>query len=171
VSEIKSTLDLVLEKTKDLSLNSEEKQKLAQQELEKRVLGLVGRYLDQLISVSRLNEELQALPDNEKDLAVRILTTHLVDHLDLGQDNSSVFTALKEIAGIDTASLMAIQEEYLSEKEEAKKGITDKMLAGLRERGIDGPAVIPNMENDPTWTNFLDGLNTRYRKRLEETIS
>jgi len=168
VAEIKRTLDLVLEKTRDLSLSSEEKQKLAQQELEKRVLGLVSRYLDQLIPLSRLTEEVEAIPDNEKEFAVRLLKIHLVDHLDLDQDNTSVFTALEEMTGIDTASIAALQEEYRSEREETEKEITEKSLAGLRDRGIDGSAVVPNLGNDPAWPNLLDGLNTRYRKRLEE---
>jgi len=168
VAEIKSTIDLVLEKTRDLSLSSQEKQGLAQQELEKRLLGLISRYLDQLIPLCRLTEEMEAMPGTEKELAVRLLKTHLIAHLDLDRDNSSILTALEEIAGIDTASLMTLQEEYRSEKEEAEKEITEKCLAGLRDRGIAGSAVVPNLGKDPVWTHFLDGLRTKYQKSLEE---
>jgi hypothetical protein len=168
VGEIKSTIDLVLEKTRDLSLSSQEKQKLAQQELERRLLGLISRYLDQLIPLGRLTEEMERMAGTEKELAVRLLKTHLITHLDLDQDNSSILTALEEIAGIDTASLMALQEEYRSEKEKAEKEITEKCLAGLRDRGIAGSAAVPNLGKDPTWTNFLDRLRTRYEERLEE---
>jgi hypothetical protein len=168
VAEIKSTLDLVMEKTRDLSLSSQEKQRLAQQELERRLLGLVGRYLDQLIPLNRVTEEMEAMPDTQKELAVRLVKTHLITRFDLDQDNSSILTALEEIAGMDTTSLMSIQKEYRSEKKETEKKIADNCLAGLRDRGIAGSAVVPNLGKDPGWKNFLDGLNPRYRKRLEE---
>jgi hypothetical protein len=168
VGEIKSTIELVLEKTRDLSLSSQEKQKLAQQELERRLIGLISRYLDQLIPLGRLTEEIESIQGTEKEHAVRLLKTHLIAHLDLDRDNSSILIALKEIAGIDTAFLTALQEEYRSEKEEAEKEITEKCLARLRERGIAGSAVVPNLGKDAAWTNFLDGLRTRYRNRVEE---
>ena len=168
MAEIQSTIDLVLERTRDLSLSSQEKQKLAQQELERRLLGLISRYLDQLMPLGRLTEEMEAMPGTEKEPAVRLLKTHLLAHLDLDRDNSSILTALEEIAGIDTASLMALQEEYRSEKEEAEKEITEKCLAGLRDRGIAGSAVVPNLGKDPAWTHFLDGLRTKCQKSLEE---
>jgi len=161
-------MDLVLERTRDLSLSSQKKQKLAQQELERRLLGLISKYLDQLMPLGRLTEEMKAMPGNEKESAVRLLKKHLIAHLDFDRDNSSILTALKEIGGIDTASLMALQEEYRSEKEEAEKEITEKCLAGLRSRGISGSAVLPNLGRDPAWTNFFDGLRTRYGERLEE---
>jgi hypothetical protein len=168
VGEIKSTIDLVLEKTRDLSLSSQEKQELAQQELERRLLGLISRYLDQLMPLGRLTEEIESIPGTEKELAARLLKTQLLAHLDFDRDNSNILTALKEIAGIDTAPLMALQEEYRSEKEQVEKEITERCLAGLRKRGIAGSAVIPNLEKDPAWRDFLDGLRTRHRERLEE---
>jgi hypothetical protein len=168
VGEIKSTIDLVLEKTRDLSLSSQEKQDLARQELERRVLGLISRYLEQVIPLDRLTEEMEIIPDTEKELAVGLLKTHLIARFDLDRDNSSILTALKEIAGIDTASLTALQEEYRSEKEGAEKQNWEKCLAALRDRGIAGSAVVPNLKKDAAWTNFFDGLQTRYRKRLEE---
>lgn len=168
MGEIKSTIDLVLEKTRGLTLSSKDKEEIAQKEVEKKIQGLISRYLDQLIPMSRLTEEMEKIADTEKDLSVRLLKTHLLAHLDLDRDNSSILLALEEAAGVDTASLVALQEEYRSEKEEAKVDITEKSLAGLRERGIDGSAVVPNVEKDPAWTHLLEGLRERYRESLEE---
>ncbi len=106
----------------------------------------------------------------ERDLSVRLLKRHLLAHLDLDRDNSSVLSALEEVAGVDSASLVALQEEYQSEKEEAKKAITEKSLKRLQERGVSGPAVVPNLGKDPHWTQFLEGLHKRYRERLEPMV-
>ena len=170
MGEIKSTIDLVLEKTRGLTLSSEDKEKIAQEELEKKIQGLISRYLDQLIPMSRLTEEMKKMADTEKDLSVRLVKIHLLAHLDLDRDNSRILSALQEVAGVDTASLVALQEEYRSEKEEAKKDITEKGLAGLRERGIAGSAVVPNLGKDPHWTQFLERLHKRYQERLEPMV-
>lgn len=170
MGEIKSTIDLVLEKTRGLTLSSEDKQKIAQKELEKKIQGLISRYLDQLIPMSRLAQEMEKMAGIEKDLSVRLLKRHLLAHLDFDRDNSRILSALEEVAGVNTASLVALQEEYQSEKEEAKKGITEKSLERLQERGISGSAVIPNLGKDPNWTQFLEGLHKRYQERLEPMV-
>jgi len=168
MGEIKSTLDLVLEKTKDLSLSSQEKQKLAEQDLEKKVRSLLSKYLDQLIPLDRLTEDMERVSGTEKDLALQFLRTHLLAQIDFDRDNSSIFTALKEAAGIDIAPLITLQEEYRSEKEAAKKEITETSLAELQDKGITGSAVVPNLENYPNWRTFSDGLHKKYQDRLEE---
>jgi hypothetical protein len=170
MAEIKSTMDLVLEKTRNLTLTSEDKQKLAREELERKVQGLVHRYLDQLIPLSRLNEEMEKIAGTEKDLSVQLLKTHLLAHLDFDCDNSNILSALEEVAGVDTASLVNLKGEYQSEKEEAKKGITEKSLERLQEKGVSGSAVMPNLGNDPNWTQFLEGLHKRYQERLEPMV-
>jgi hypothetical protein len=170
VGEIKSTIDLVLEKTRDLTLSRDDKQKIAQNELEKKIQGLINRYLDQLIPMSRLTEEMEKTAGTEKDLSVRLLKRHLLAHLDLDRDNSSILSALEEVAGVDTASLVALQEEYRSEKQGAKKGITEKSLERLKAKGVSGSAVVPKLGKDPDWTKFLDGLRKRYQERLESIV-
>jgi hypothetical protein len=170
VGEIKSTIDLVLEKTRDLSLSSEEREKIAQKDLERKLRGLITRYLDQRIPLSRLTEEMERMAGTERDLSVRLLKRQLLAHLDLDRDNSSVLSALEEVAGVDTASLVALQEEYRLEKEGAKKAITEKSLERLKERGVSGPAVVPNLGKDPRWTQSLEGLHKRYRERLEPMV-
>lgn len=170
MGEIKSTIDLVLEKTRDLTLSSEDKEKIAQKELEKKIQGLISRYLDQLIPMSRLAEEMEKMAGTEKDLSVQLLKTHLLAHLDFARDNSNILSALGEVSGVDTASLVNLQEEYQSEKEEAKKGITEKSLERLQERGVSGSAVVPNLGKDPNWTQFLEGLHKRYQDRLEPMV-
>jgi len=54
MGEIKSTLDLVLEKTKHLSLTSEERQLQQQNEIKKRIGGLLQKYQNKLVSGEQL---------------------------------------------------------------------------------------------------------------------
>lgn len=167
MGEIKSTMDLVLEKTRGLTLSSDDKEKLAQEERERKIQGLINRYMDQYISLSRLKEEMEKMAGTEKDLFVEPAKRQLLAHLDFDRDNSPVFSALKELAGVDTSPLVALQGEYQSEKETAKKEIAQKSLEKLKEKGVSGPAVVPNIEKDPAWTQFLEALHARYQERLK----
>jgi hypothetical protein len=168
MAEIKSTMDLVMEKTRNLTLSSEDKQKLAREELERKVQGLVNRYLDQLIPLSRLTEEIEQMRGPEKGLAHRLLKADLLARLDLDRDNSSILSALKQAAGVDIAILTHLQDEYQSEKEHAKGSFMEKALARLRERGISGPSVVPNLGKDHNWMQFLDTLHAKYGERLTQ---
>ena len=46
MAEIKSTLDLVLEKTRDMTLSSDEKQQQQREAIETRFRGLLQKYID-----------------------------------------------------------------------------------------------------------------------------
>ena len=61
MGEIKSTLDLVLEKTKNLTLSSEEKESQKQKEVENRIKGMVQKYQDGILSINQLIADYELL--------------------------------------------------------------------------------------------------------------
>ena len=61
MAEIKSTLDLVMEKTRHLSFSEQEKQEQHSHEFAKRIKGLIQQYQDQKLRVENLKIELSDL--------------------------------------------------------------------------------------------------------------
>ena len=57
MAEIKSTLDLVMEKTKNLSLSDEERQGQKNKEIESRICGLLQKFNDQALNIDNLRSE------------------------------------------------------------------------------------------------------------------
>jgi len=171
LGEIKSTLDLVLEKTKNLTLSKDEKLSLAREELEKKIGGLLDRYLNNIFPISRLKEELKKIASNERNLSYKFLKKHLLAHFNLDSDNSSILSALSEVAGFYIIPLTILQNEYQSEKEDAKKDFTEKSLLSLQEMKVSGSAVVPNLYKIPDWDLFLKGLRKRYQERLKSIES
>jgi len=167
LGEIKSTIDLVLEKTRNLTLSKEEKLGLAREELEKKIGGLLNRYLDNLLPISRLKEELKKIASNESDLSYRSLKKHLLAHFDLDSDNSSILSALIEVAGFDITPLTILQKEYQSEKEETERAFKERILKALKGRGVSGSAVVPNLNQIPDWDQFLNSSHKRYKERIK----
>ena len=167
MGEIKSTLDLVFEKTKNLTLSDEEKLSLALEKLDKKVQGLCNRYLDNFFPVTRLKDEMEKIASNDRERAYNFLKKYLFSRFDLDGDNSLIVSALSEAAGCDIATLKNLQKEYTSEKESAKKAFTEKSLLALKESGVSGSAVIPNLDNIPEWNEFLKTLRKRYQDQIQ----
>ena len=170
MGEIKSTLDLVLEKTRNLTLSEEEKRDLAREELEKKIRGIANRYLENLLPANRLKEELESTESNESkepDLPYKLFTKHLLARFDLDVDTSAILSALKEVIGFDIAPLTALQEEYRADKEMARSSYAGDALSALKERGVSGPAVVPNLDGIPEWVQFQRDLSERYREKIE----
>ena len=167
MGEIKSTLDLVFEKTRNLTLSDEEKLSLAREKLDKKVQGLCNRYLDNFFSVSRLKDEMEKIVSNDRERAYSCLKKFLLSRFDLDGNNSLIMSALGEIARWDITSLKNLQKEYNTEKEGTKKAVTEKSLLALKENGVSGSAVVVNLENIPEWNEFLKTLRKRYQERLQ----
>jgi hypothetical protein len=167
LAEIKSTLDLVLEKTRDLTLSKEEKLSLAREEQDRKIQGMVNRYLDYILPLSRLKEEMESVDSKEHSIAGRLLKKHLLARFDLDGDNRSILSALGEIAGFDVAPLAIVQKEYQAEREETRRAFDEKILLALEKRGVSGSAVVPNLDQIPDWDQFLKTLRQRYQERLK----
>ena len=166
MGEVKSTLDLVLEKTRHLTLSKEEKLDLAREELDKKIQGLVNRYLDNIFPLSRLKEEVEGIDSKEHNLAFRLLKKHLLAHFDLDSDNSMLLSPLSEIAGFNISLLTIPQKEYQAEREETERVFNERAVLALEERSISGSAVVPNLSQDPNWDQSLKSLRKRYQQRL-----
>jgi len=41
----------------------------------------------------------------------------------------------------------------------------------LKEKGISGSAVLPNIKADPEWNDFVSNLKQEFREKIEESIS
>ena len=167
MAEIKSTLDLVLEKTKSLTLSEDEKLSLKREELDKKIQGLVARYLDNFLSVTRLKEEMEKIEGDDQGSAYTALKKHLLFRFDLDNDNGLTLSGLSEVGNFNIAQLTDLQQEYQAEKEEAKRTFIDKALAALKERGISGSAVVPNLNKLPEWYQFVETLRKRYREKVD----
>jgi hypothetical protein len=168
VGEIRSTLDLVLEKTRNLTLSEEEKRNLAREEVDKKTRAIIGKYLDNLLPLNRIKEELESIESSEPDLPYKLFTVHLLAHVDLDIDISAILSALKEVVGFDTAPLEALQQEYKAEKEVARRSFAEDTLSAIKERGISGSAVVPNLDGISEWVQFQRELSERYREKIGE---
>jgi hypothetical protein len=147
MGEIKSTLDLVLEKTRHLTLSSVEKEEIELREALKKVSGYLSRYRDGVLSLEALLKEMRSLAPEIRD---------------------RVRQALAEPGWTDVlAGVRRCRTEVRKALEAARGSVEGRMLAQLAAAGIRGSAVAVKTGGDPQWIAMNQNLMRPCEDRLE----
>ena len=170
MGEIKSTLDLVMEKTRHLTLNDEEKAEQSKQEVRKRINGLRQKFNDNLLKIAGVKRELELLGKNYDLNPISILASMLVDGLKLGRNNLSDLELLKEICGVDVSALEALLLEFQSQMNFAAQQRIKNIKTDLaKKHRISGSAIVPNLERDDPWLSRVQEIMEQYDRALIRT--
>ena len=170
MGEIKSTLDIIMEKTKDLKMTDEEEKEFRKREIEGKVRGALQKFMDGLMDSNRLNEELIGLGERQYTMAKEALLRECVDRIDPGADNSLILDALENAAGLDITPAKKILLEYYKDLEQQKKLREEELQNRLKERSISGTAVIPNIYSDQEWIRYLSEMKKGFKKQLKDVL-
>ena len=171
MGEIKSTLDIIMEKTKNLKMTDEEEREFRKRDIEGKVRGVLQKFLDGLMDSNRLKEKLNGLGEKQYTMAKEALLRECVDRMEPGADNSPILDALENAASLDTSPVKKILLEYHQDLEQ-QKNVREKVLENrLEERGISGTAVVPNIYSDKEWIQYLSEVKRGFREKVEELLS
>ena len=170
MGEIKSTLDLVMEKTKHLTLSKEEREEQRITELKGNLKGLIQKLQDETLTQRQLKKEVNALQKSYDDLAVvDILRTVIIDKLNLDQDYMKLLVLLSEFCRVNIEEIKSVIEEYKIKIQAAKQKSKDKTIKFLAEKhSIFGSAIVPNLENDDNLKKELKRIQSEYEKMLKK---
>ena len=170
MAEVKSTLDLVLEKTKNLSLSSEERQAQKNQEIESRIRGLLQKFKDQALNVDNFKAEYQKLHKDYDLLGNAPLIKEICGQIEFGADNHAWFELLAEFKVSDIEGLTSVLQEFQMALDAAagqRRKILKDQLA--KKYFISGSAVVPNLENDDEWQKAAGEIRTEFEAKLNQT--
>lgn len=165
MGEIKSTLDLAMERTRHLSLSSEEKAHQQKVDFEKRLQGLLQQYEDQALTADELRQRIAKL---EKQLDVsdrRTVTAAVFKRIDPAGDNRRWLELVADYIPAAHAPLRDALDDYRKQANGLRQAASQRMLEQLaRHHGIEGPAVVPNPQADPQFPARLQALrrDTQY---------
>lgn len=169
MSEIKSTLDLVMEKTKHLSMSKEEKAAQQKDDLIKTLKGLILKFNDQLLTQEQISKELRSIEQTHVFDVRSELINEVLGEIDLDKDNVRLTVILNEVCDVDTALLETVLTEYRESVSSAKEKRISEIKEQLHEkRRISGSAVVPNLETDTGWQQAIASVKETYRKRVEQ---
>ncbi len=172
MGEIKSTLDLVMEKTKNLSLSFEERQAQKNQEIQSRIRGLLQKFKDQALNVDNLKAEYQKL-QKDYDLSGNApLIREICGQIELGVDNRTCLELLARLKVADSERVASVLHEFDEAIDAAAQEQSKILLDRLaKAHFISGSAVVPNLEADKAWQEKAGQIRAKFEPFLNQAKS
>ncbi len=170
MGEIKSTLEIIMEKTKGLTLTEEEKKALRRKEVEGKVRGFLLKFLDGFMGLDNLKKEIASFDEKGHEIAKEVVIRECVDRIDLEADNSLFFDVLKHVACMDITPIHNVLSEFHQDLDQ-KKGVREQALREqLQKKEISGSAVLPNLNADQEWNNYVLNAKERFQEKVQSLI-
>jgi hypothetical protein len=172
MAEIKSTIDLIMERTKNLSANREEREIYQRRERKKHIRGLVQRLLDYSLTLDDVKDELAKEKKNGQEAEwMAFLREALAGHVDPEADNERLFGIITELAGTRNDRLHETLLDFQTESLGWKTGLLERQNKALEAKGVSGSAVVPNPEADPQWKALMGEAKEACTKRFLSIIN
>ena len=169
MADIKSTLDLVMEKTRNLTLSDEEKQVQKQKEIESRIKGLLQKLLDGLLTKNQFTKEYERLKKEAGLSDDKLLADEVLSRLDPGQDTQILLEILEECCGLEATSFQVIIDDYHKSFNQAAQERTLQLKEHLSQKySITGTAVVPNLDADDGWHHQTQDMRRQFEKRVNQ---
>jgi hypothetical protein len=171
MAEIKSAIQLAMERTQGLVMDEKEKQSMAMKELASSVLTIFRRYRESLSDDVEAEEQLDALKC-DKETKKKIVLDLLGDEFEAAEDVSSLdrlFSFVRFV--IDERSyreLKQIERSFADELEKEKSGIKSRVLKDLAAAGVEGDSVEPNVEAWPKWLEASLEIRRSFKRQIDE---
>jgi ribosomal 50S subunit-associated protein YjgA (DUF615 family) len=166
MGEIRSTLDIIMEKTKGLTMSEKEKKAFKEQEMEGKVRGVIQKFLDEIFNMDQLKAEVAGLVEKGGDMVKRLIREESVSRIKLEGDNEALLRVLEEFTGSDVESLRQVLKEFHRRLEQEKEAREKELRKELEKQGISGSAVLPNIYADPEWSRYVSEIKEEFQERL-----
>jgi hypothetical protein len=170
MGEIKSTWDIVMEKTKGQEITSKDREQIKRAELNARIHGILNRYMDSRGNRECLKGELERLGEEEREVVEKELLFQLIDSIDLAEDNGRLIAGIETLKGEKAAKVLEklhlLISEYRSSREKKAREVEEALRQRLAAMKISGSAVEPSVEGKREWIEAMEGFEQDYAKRL-----
>jgi hypothetical protein len=168
MAEIKSTLDIIMEKTRHLVLSPEEKQQLDLEEQLRNISGYLQKYLDDVWRLGHLLEEIANLPDQYRHMITQELMKRLVTELRFDARGHKCLEALEELTDDEHRSklteLRRLLERFDASHRELVSSQAEHLKTQLAALGISGSAVVARGGSSHEW----ETRRLEYENQLHE---
>jgi len=172
VGEIKSTLELVMERTKKFAISEKEKEEIKQKEVLQKATSLFHRYREGHLSLNEILKQIEKMEKKTAATVKELLLSQWIDALSLDDDAGRI---LKGIESLKQQSIKEVKQkfhhllsQYQGEKAKLRERVRVQFAEALRRDGIYGSAVEPKLEGGELWKKENEKLDQIYKVKLEE---
>ncbi|GAB4274557.1 MAG: hypothetical protein Kow0092_29970 [Deferrisomatales bacterium] len=172
MGEIKSTLDLVMEKTAGLVPTKEEREGLARREREEKVRILARRLRDGELSAEEVDRELTRLEAQWGPGPWRsVLFETCARTLEPGPEALEVLEALEALGCPYASELAGAARQAMADWETLRREAAERVRRALEAEGIAGSAVVPNPDADPGLEEARRAVRHAFARRRDERVA
>jgi len=154
MAKIKSTIDLVMERTKNLNMTDADKEKLKTKEGLNKVRAWLRKYLDGKINADEMRRNLDAHKETFPEV-VGLLKKELVSLIRSEGDNKKILQALARVFDIREESIEEFTAFYKKQLESKMSRCVEQAGSDLKKQGIYGASVVPNIKKSTQWQESL----------------
>ena len=169
MGEIKSAVELAMEKTKGFHLSREEMNKLKEEEMQSKAHGLVNRFLEVDFHLKEVEKELSKFSPEDRGQIEKLMKEYLAEAIQLERDNELIFqgiAALGQASHSFKGEIQQLVEDYQEQKGKSYVKTEKNLVAKWEKQGISGSAVQAKVEGSPEWENALSGFTPAFEERL-----
>jgi len=172
VAEIKSTLELAMERTKHFTFSEKEKEEMKQKEVLQKATSLFYRYREGHLSSKEVLKEIEKLEEDARSTVKRLLLSQCIDALSLDDEEGRIFEVVESLKERSLPEIRQrfsqVLSQYKTDKEKMREKTRIQRMEAFKKEGIYGSAVEPKVEGSELWKEETGRLNQVYGTRLEE---
>lgn len=170
MAEIKSAIELAMERTANLVMDEGEKEESRKKELENKLKAVLRRYLEGIVELDRALDEIDGVKA-DAGLKRGLLMDLLLEEIDITKENARILALFKRMGNLP-GSLMAefdaLQKEFARELTKKESAVRDKVTARLEAMGVTGDGLEPNVEAWEEWAEARDRTGRIFREQTEK---
>jgi hypothetical protein len=172
MAEIKSALELAMERSKRFSISDREREEIKRREVEQKATGLFHRYLDGNLSLPEILKEIGRTEEKTGTTIKELLLSQWIEALSLKDEDERLLKGIEALKdrGLDEIRerLQGLSRSFSEETEAIRRKAEEEMADQLRGMGIYGSAVEPNITENRELQNLLGGVDRAYQERIRE---
>lgn len=172
MGEIKSTLELAMERTKGLAVSEKEKNEMKRKEAIRKATGLFHQYREGHLSLNDVLKEFERMEGKTATMVKEYVLSQWIDALSLEDDNDRILKGVESLKGKGIADVKKrfdhLHSRYRTEKDRVKEKVAVQLATVLKKDGIWGSAVDPKLEGSELWKKEIDDLDCSYAVKLDE---
>lgn len=171
MAEIKSTLDLVMEKTKHLQFSEQERRQQQSKEAGARIRGVLQKLVDQDLRIEQFTKDYQRLKSDYHLKDDAALISECLGQIVMIGDNQAVLAALDAAEGFELSAIETVIEEFQQRYRDLAAAAEQRLVSeyALRDQ-MSGSALVPNLNLDIEWRGEKEALEKEFRARMSEAL-
>jgi hypothetical protein len=173
MAEIKSAIELAMERTKNMIPTGAEKERLREEEELTRGAALVNRFLHVDLHFKDLEKELRKFEPEDRKRMERLMMDQLGEAISLEGDHELVFEGIAALRGREEvlARIRDLQKRYEKERLRELDRVREEARRELQDAGISGSAVEPRVEGSKAWNETVSVFRPPFEKQLAGLVA